>query len=741
MPILHVLFLASGFTALVFEVLWLRGFAIILGSTIQSMSCVLTAFMLGLTVGGALAARLLLDPDSVLRRRPVLSYGVLELVIGGYGLLLTPSLFLFQDRWLHWVARTTTGSPAVDMVCHFALTLVATLVPTVCMGATLPVLCGALRRDSQTPALYGSNTLGAAIGALLASFVLIFLYGCLVSAVVVAVLNGLLFLSTLLIDRGTADGAPDHPALTEDDPTTRLERDTPTDAPFSGPALLALAFLSGFTFFSLELIWNRILFLILGNRIYVTSITLGLVLFCLGIGAWLSRSLLASCPPRRVLIGAYAVAILSCVAALYLEGPALIPDPPAAGSVALFILLLIVVPAVAIGIGFPLLLACREGAGGRGSHVGRVYAANTAGAICGSLLTGYVALNWLGSNQVILIDLILLAAAAWLVGWRLPSGARPAGPLPVLVPLLALITTALHWNRPLTPHPVSECEVLSEGPHGVFTMTRSDAGHLRVALNSTELVFHAGHPYTQYVQESQAHAPLLFAPHWKRVLVIGSGYGITAGTFARYAEVGKVDAVEILPAMIEHADRFAPYHHDYQHSPKVEIHVADGRHFLALQSEPYDIISINVSDPYLPGSASLFSEEFYELVTRRLKPGGVVCQHLFGPDVASLLAGFQRWFPHLRAVPAYAGEGLSVVGGRLPLEPVGSSRMAADPAADAMLRDIGIEGVTRLLEVVQLGAERLAAAQAEPVLFRNSDAHPALEFRRSERLDLLLSNH
>ena len=151
-----------------------------------------------------------------------------------------------------------------------------------------------------------------------------------------------------------------------------------------------------------------------------------------------------------------------------------------------------------------------------------------------------------------------------------------------------------------------------------------------------------------------------------RVAVIGSGYGITAGTFGRYP-VERVDAVEILPLFVEHADHFRRGSYDYLRNPRVRVHIADGRHFLVMARDPYDIISINVSDPYLPGSSSLFSAEFYRLVKRKLNPGGIVCQHIFGPDIVSLYHGFLSHFDHVRAVPAYRN-GVSLLGSEAPIE-------------------------------------------------------------------------
>ena len=214
----------------------------------------------------------------------------------------------------------------------------------------------------------------------------------------------------------------------------------------------------------------------------------------------------------------------------------------------------------------------------------------------------------------------------------------------------------------------------SEDAHGIFSVVRVDESRLRVLNNRTDLVYLYGDPITQYVQESQAFLPILYAPKLEKALVIGSGYGITAGAFSPVAEVSSIDAVEIVPALVEHADAVQPGQSRLLFSnPRVKIHVTDGRHFLATTTERYDIISINVSEAYLPGSSSLFSSEFYELAKSRLKPGGVLAQHIFGPDMVLAVPR------HPRGVPVR--EGHPCVRGRADGDRVGGAAAAASARA------------------------------------------------------------
>jgi spermidine synthase len=725
------LFFISGATSLIFEIVWLRGFAIVLGSTLYAMSCVLTAFTLGLAFGSALANR-------YVRRfgeRPagffIASYGFLELLIGLSGLLLTLALFRGQEGLLGVIVGTTGSSFAATLASHFGVSLLSMAIPTACMGATLPILCMGLDRDADTSALYSFNTFGAAAGSLLASFALIYRYGCIQSAIFVASLNAAICAAAIVASLY----APQRPARVADPDAADASETASADA-WSPTSFLWLSLFSGYAFFSYELLWNRFLGLILGNRVYVTSITLFLVLFCLGLGARLSRILRGRVPPRPLLFACYAVAILSLLTAAETHAVVLLP-PTSPVATWVFVGVLIVVPATAMGVVLPLLFTLPIRGVVRGVHVARLYVANLVGSVLGSILTGYVLIELLGSGRLLLLNSAVLLGAL-LVFARPAGGWGRRGSVRVLA-LSACVCAvfAMRWSEPVSVVPPEGRIVLEEDEHGIFTIEELEGGFLSVRNNATELVYHYGRPATQYVQESQAHFPMLVAPHHRRVAVIGSGYGITAGTFGRYP-VERVDAVEILPLIVAHGAHFERGTHDYLGNPKIRTHIADGRHFLASATEPYDIISINVSDPYLPGSSSLFSTEFYRLAKRKLVPGGIVCQHIFGPDIVSLYHGFRSHFDHVRAVPAYRN-GVSLLGSDEPIE-LRNLNLLEDISLPPVLRARGQSQTEYVRRLLAIGDGQIAEIEREAPDFINSDDFPHLEFRRSDRVDLFFTN-
>ncbi len=727
--VLRALFFTSGATSLVFEALWLRGFAIVLGGTVYSMSCVLTAFMGGLALGATLATRFINRRAANARASFVRAYGWLEITIGLCGVAVTVALFSGQAWWLALVGPFHQGSAFTALAVDFAFSFCLLLLPSLCMGATLPVLVMGAGPARDEVSLYGFNTFGAATGSLVASFVLLYLFGVFPSAAIAGGVNIVIGLSAFVAARRLPTSDPD---AVESAPSAPPMNDGPAWSP---RLLLVLAFFSGLLFFAFELVWNRSLSILLGNRVYVTSITLSTVLVCLGIGARVSNRLLKTRSPQRVLLDSYAFAAGALCLGVLAE-PAVYTRDPA--LLALFVLATIPLPAIAMGVAFPLLLTLPPQGVPRGVHVGRLYTVNTVGAMGGSILTGYVLFSALGSTRIVLGGVAILLLSLGLLISGSQGALKPSKLAVATLTTVAMLAFGLRWNTRLSTVPPDEAQVVTEDAYGIFTITETEKGYLSVRCNATELVYLFGAPITQYVQESQAHLPLLFSRARQDVLVIGSGYGITAGAAASWPGIGHVDAVEILPQMVAHADRFERGNHGYHHHPHVSVHVADGRHFLAASPKKYDVISINVSDPYLPGSSSLFSTEFYDLVTRVLADDGIVCQHLFGPDTASLYHGFKRHFRYVAMIPSYSN-GVSVIGSQSPLE-LRNLAAFADPAFAKVLHGGGLDSPEVVQQQLALGAQLQSKLEAQTPAFLNSDVNPALEFRRSPDVNMLMSN-
>jgi spermidine synthase len=360
---------------------------------------------------------------------------------------------------------------------------------------------------------------------------------------------------------------------------------------------------------------------------------------------------------------------------------------------------------------------------------------NTVGSVAGSLVTGFLVIPAVGAfASAALVAVICAGVALYLLVSRIRKSEAKAvtwGGLGVSVVLIAItpvvMPAQLHWGRP-----GDQPFLRVEDEWGVFQLARTPDRTIRATCNRTELVFLLGAFSTSYVQEMQGHIGSFMRPHAKRALVLGSGYGLTAGALSDNPRLERIDAVEILPAMVAAADRFEPYNRSYQRNPRVHGFADDGRHFLARAREKYDIISINVSDPHLPGSSALFNIDFYRVVKAHLNPGGVVIQHAFGRDAKIVLSTISHAFAYLRAFPAYQN-GYNVAVSDAALDPQRSDieALAEKPTMRAALDSLGIVAP---LEPWRLFSQGFAASDLRELIdprLVSTDDRPLLEFSRT----------
>ncbi|MFY0583864.1 spermidine synthase [Cystobacter fuscus] len=281
-----------------------------------------------------------------------------------------------------------------------------------------------------------------------------------------------------------------------------------------------------------------------------------------------------------------------------------------------------------------------------------------------------------------------MAAGIFLVAvrerpWKLAGFAGVTG-------VIALVPLALPEEL-ITHEPHTEMVYRDEDRYGVFQVNALPNGMLSVTNNHTRLIHYLGAASTSYVQQMQGHLGMFFHPEAKSVVVLGSGYGITAGALGLYPQLERVDAVEILPALVDTADMFEPYNFAYHRNPRVRVVIDDGRHYLTRLKDRFDIVSINVSDPRLPGGSSLFHADFYEVVKQHLNEGGVVLQHAFGTERRLVLSTMGRSFKYVLLFPSYQN-GFNVVASDRPLvaDPARIDALAATPGVREALRGIGI---------------------------------------------------
>ena len=710
-----LLFFLSGATGLVYELLWVRLLYQSFGTTVQSVTTVVAAYMGGLGLGAlAIGRRADRHPN------PARLYGILEILIGCFGLASPFILHATQQAYVG-LARSLAlqGGSVASVSLRFGLAWLVLLIPTTLMGGTLPVLTRALTVDREhlrasLGRLYGLNTLGAVVGTLLAGFWLIENVGIRGSLWGVALINLMIGAAAVLLSRAHTLPFASRPQAPGPSSLSGAAAD-PAAAPPLRLWRLALILLAVTAFASLldEIAWTRVLVMIVGGSTY--GFTLILMVFLLGIGigsaivARIGRPAL-----ETAATAALAQGITAAGAALLFLSLSALPhyilivfqNVDYGGGVRLFRIGLAVVavvlpPAIGMGMTFPLLTDIVASRGeARSSDVGWAYAVNTLGSIIGAVLTGFVLVSVLGTDRTLrlglwvngLAALSLAVSAAWRVPeasaqhQRLRAGVLGGGLLACLG--LAVAVGAPGWGPRL----------IDIGPTIYGRGLKSPAlreGFLR-HLGSRQLAFVEGRNATVSVWESAVGralkvngkvdasdlgdmdtqimlgiAPVAARPHATSALAIGFGSGVTTAMLAAVPGMERVRVVEIEPAVLGLAPLFRSVNRDVLSRPNVQSIVDDARSALQLNNDRFDVIVSEPSNPWVAGVATLYTPEFYSIVRARLAERGVFCQwiqlyQLNLPVVAGIIRNVRAVFPHVQ-VWLGAPEDIMVLGSDRPI--------------------------------------------------------------------------
>jgi spermidine synthase len=675
-PVLSAVAFLSGAGGLIYEVVWTRLLADALGSTALAMTCVFSVFMVALAVGALLVGRWSVPGPAALAL-----YAWLELGIA-LTAALTSAVLLWGRSWIA-VRLPQSGSLAVELAVALLATSVLIGLPVLLMGGTLPAISNAVPRSATPRAavvrLYGMNTLGAATGTLAAGFFLIWSLGLMRTLAVGIALNVLAGLVALALGRRRA-GAPAA--------ASTVEEPVPFGAASSVAAIrgedergvwMALAFLSGFSILGYEMLWGRMAKFLLGDRTIAISALLfvfisGLGLASLGtswLGTRLSRQRCRDAAAWAMLTGGLLHLLLVPLASATAAGGGLTGALPLGSEFARrvgTIWLLVVGPILALGLSFPLLmLGARQLEAFPGRTVGRLYFVNTVGAALGAAAATFALSRWLGTLRGFLaLTAVLVVASGVALAWPpAPALRRAVAGVAIAVTLAAWLVfpSSLAFLRP------GETQIeAAEDEYGVQVLASAGSGRVRVRNNRLQLIFDLGSLDTSHAQQMAAHLTMMLAAEPHDVINIGTGYGITAGAFTLYDSVRSIETVEILPFLVTRQALFARHNFGYWADHRVDLRQGDGRHFLLTSGRAYDIISVNVLDPYLPGSSALYTTDFYRAARARLRAGGVLTQLLWGSDVDLLVRGLRSVFPEVLFFPAYGGTSLNAVAFRDPVD-------------------------------------------------------------------------
>jgi len=653
LPVLLGLFVLSGCAALIYEIVWFQLLQLVIGSSAVSLGVLLGTYMGGMCLGSMALPRVVSRA-----RHPLRVYAGLELGIAVFAILILVG-FPYADRL--YAAVAAHGLQGIFL--RAAVAALCLLPPTLMMGASLPAVARFVETTpdgvSWLSLFYGGNIAGAVFGCLLAGFYLLRTYNMAAATFVAAAINIVVALISLALALRTDYSEPfDVPA-----------REPALRAPGSAAVYISIG-LSGMCALGAEVIWTRLLSVMLGATVYTFSIILAVFLVGLGIGTGIGSLLSRLSSPRTWLCLCQLLAALAIAWAAYTLAYSLPywPIEPARSTrlwftfqVDLMRCIWAILPAACVwGASFPLALAAVASKGqDSGRMVGEVYAANTVGAIAGAVGFSVLFVPWIGTqnSQRLLIALSAIAAFAVLMRLRRPSltGALSVAAAACLVTVLVRGVGEIPWTaiaygrRMLTTLYPGQLLYRGEGMNSSIVISQLDAGQIYFHVSGK--VEASTEPFDMRLQRMLAHIPALVHNQPRSILVVGFGAGVTAGTFLVHPEIERIVICEIEKLIPPAASRyFAEQNHNVLRDRRTKVVYDDGRHYILTTPDKFDIITADPIHPWVKGTAALYSKEYFELVKRHLNPGGVIAQWvpLYESDpntVKSELATFFEVFP------------------------------------------------------------------------------------------------
>jgi spermidine synthase len=696
------LFVLSGAASLVYQTVWSRELVLLFGNTSQAIATVVTAFMAGLGFGGLTGAWLV-------RRfnRPLRLYGAIEVLVGLLAILLPAAFGSFGEVYRSVYATATPFE--LDLI-RLGLSLVAVTPVTFLMGMTLPILTAytvatlpeAGHRIGQ---LYAANTLGAVLGTMVAGFVLIELLGLSLTADVGVAMSISAGLLALLLDRLPGQVRPAHSAASASTPAAPILR-------LPRSVILFATFISGFIALALEVLWTRLLSEGLGATIYLFVLILAVYLLGIACGSSLYSRLSHSARDTLTMLGACFVGIGLMALVTVVVGSGVMGDYRAMPR------LLIVLPAtILMGFAFPLSarLLTRTAAEAP-SSVGSLYAFNTLGSILGSFSGVFLLAPHLGTNSsILLIGTAGLALGGCLValdrGLPARAGAPPAAFRPVtvrssagaLIGLLAVTSlAAVATGQPVTMTSTQN-HIHQYGWHDSHAEDEFATVDAVSGSPRDRRLFVGGIGITAHTVDTKlmAYLPKALRPDARDLLVIGFGMG---STYRSGLILGmRTNAVELSPSVARDMPVFYPDANRYLHDPNGRVIVTDGRNYVRLTSERYDLIAVDPPPPIeSAGTVLLYSREFLREGRALLRPGGVFM--LFMPfggsidDFRDHVRTFRDSFAHAQLVISPGGYGAYMLGSErtIDFDPAGLERLLGSDSARVDFADApddpGLEG-------------------------------------------------
>jgi len=767
--IVYFLFLFSGITALIYEVVWARMLTLAFGHTVFSVSIVLASFMAGLGFGSYFSGHAInhiggkktqSDSSSLSKEFSedletsslLLIYGWIEVAL--FLLCLIVSLILFKFSVIYsWFSFFVPESIVVQNIFKSFLAFILMFIPASLMGATLPIISqyyitDNIKLDARLGLLYGINTFGAALGCLLAGFFLIGNFGVLQTVLAATVLNLFVGISAIRIYQESVESSRG----------LRFPHFTIPKISWEGDQWLwiVVSFVCGFTALSYEVLWTRLLIFSTSSTVYSFSMMLGVFLIGISLGSFLVVAVFrSSLNLRTVLILLQAVIGLYVIGSLYnmelllstpwnsynLQKPVFVFSRYFADSSALMLL-----PTIALGMSFPILIKMISGGHEHvGTGTGQIYGANTFGAILGSLITGFLFLPRLGVQQSLLLVAtlnLLMMMYLFRTGDYFTKTLRK-----MMTVVLAGVILVVNMGFPpdlldrffmrdsTGQKDIRKLLYFEEGLTDTVAVFKDNYGALdpdarRLVTNGVSMS--AVNFIASRYMKLLAHLPIMLVDNPEEVLVVCFGTGQTTGAAAIHPKVKVVDSVDLSGSVVRAGNVFSSQNYNALKNEKVNIILQDGRNHLLTTQKMYDVITSEPPPPRTAFTVNLYTKEYYEVAQKHLNPGGIVAQwiplHSQGKqEVLMHFKTFLSVFPHAIAWMPVANE-ILVIGSDRPID-IDFEKLKGrflDPVVNRVMQEIKVPDAFSFLSNIWFVEDQMNHLARNHTMI--TDNRPVVEF-------------
>jgi predicted membrane-bound spermidine synthase/tetratricopeptide (TPR) repeat protein len=753
-PVVYFLFFLSGITALIYEIVWTRMLTLVFGHTVFSVSVVLAAFMAGLGLGSYIAGyavdRLSINTiDSSATALKV--YGWIEILIFASGTLISLLFLKFSGVYSLFHSFIPESTELQNLLKIF-FSFILILIPTTLMGTTLPIISKyCVTNDKvigkQVCLLYALNTLGAVFGCIATGFFLMETFGVLQTVLFAAGINLLVGISALNIYK-------------ENGGTIKF-----TFPKISIPKInwspeqkfwMGISFICGFTALAYEVLWTRLLVFSIASTVYSFSMMLAVFLLGIFLGSLLLIPSLSRVKNLRtiliVLQGGVGIYVIGSIYSL----DSILSPPWNAynlgnSTIAFWNYFkdsaaLMLFPALLLGMCFPLLIQLiSKKHENIGEATGQIYAANTLGAILGSILCGFIFLPHLGSQ----ISFTLLATINFLTMVLLFRTGNYLTPMVRRVMTVVFTALVLFVNISIPSNllnsffmrdsagkrNINKLIYFEEGLSDTVAVFKDDYGVLDPSakrLITNGISMSASNMIATRYMKLFAHIPILLVDKPDDVLVVCFGTGQTTGAAGLHPGVKTVDSLELSSSVLNAGKMFADENNNVLSNPKVNFVIQDGRNHLLTTHKLYDVITSEPPPPRTAFTVNLYTQEYYELQKNKLKPGGIAAQwiplHSQGEkEVAMHFKTFQSVFPYTMGWLPVANE-ILLIGSNKPIK-IDFHKLNKRLQESEIKKDLSSIEVPDIFSFLSniwlLNEQVIKLGKGVPLI---TDNHPAIEF-------------